>query len=133
MIVDMWQITFDRWHLTHGIWHITCERWHLRSDIWNKTNGIWQAIDDVWLVGVKIWQVTDDIWLTTYTSWHYRCHVTLTRLYLLGDTWQMTSDRYNFHRWQLSENCRIKVFLLLRDLVHPIFLYFFTFSPVFVC
>ena len=31
----MWQVTCDRWRLTHDKWHMTCDTWHVTHDMWH--------------------------------------------------------------------------------------------------
>ena len=60
---DIWQVTFDIWHLTSDFWHLAFDIWLLTSDFWNLTLAIWLLTFDTWHDTLKLYSNNPNLFL----------------------------------------------------------------------
>ena len=111
---DMWQVTHDKWHMTHNtIWHMTGGRRWVRLLLKLQLPRSYSLVvtGDMWHLTCDTWHVTCDTWHLTYDTW-----------YVSNDTWDVTNDG----RWTFSQNV---TFLALEQNSHQWFLYFSHLNP----
>ena len=57
-------VTFEMWHLTHGMWYVTCDRchvkhdtWHVTCDMWHETHGgRWTLFQSFSSLAIMVWE-----------------------------------------------------------------------------